>query len=252
MKKIGHFILFMALLIALPAGDAGASQYRGAVDHGIYANLLKKYAQGGLVDYRGLKNEEAKLDQYLALLEKISTKALSPNELFSFYINAYNAWTIKLILSRYPDIKSIKDLGTLFKSPWKKEIARIDGETLTLDHIEHNIIRPRFKDPRVHFAINCASIGCPPLLPEPYQGISLNQQLDGVTRDFINDPKRYRLEGRTLYVSKIFDWFEGDFNNDVIGFFLKYAEEGLRKRLLAQRDKIKIRHLDYDWSLNRK
>ncbi|MBW2206539.1 MAG: DUF547 domain-containing protein [Deltaproteobacteria bacterium] len=171
---------------------------------------------------------------------------------FAFYVNAYNAWTIKLILTGYPGIESIKDLGSLFKSPWKKKICRIDGEVITLDDIEHNILRPQFKDPRVHFAVNCASKGCPPLLAEPYTGSRLDKQLNQVTRAFINDPKRYRIEKDTLFVSKIFKWFSEDFNNDVIGFFLQYAEGDLKKTLESNRGKIKVKYLDYDWSLNGK
>jgi hypothetical protein len=225
---------------------------RAAVDHNLYADLLGKYVQNGAVDYRGFKNEEAKLDQYLTLLEKTDVNVLSRDEQFAFYINAYNAWTIKLILTRYPDIKSIKDLGSIFKSPWKKKIARIDGNTVTLDHIEHDILRPQFKDPRVHFAVNCASKGCPPLRSEPYRSSALEQQLNEMTTAFINDEHQNRLEQQTLYVSSIFKWFSEDFNDDVVGFFLKYAKGDLGKQLKDNQNKIKVKYLDYDWSLNAK
>jgi hypothetical protein len=222
------------------------------VDHSIYADLLNKYVKDGVVDYQGFKNEETKLDQYLTVLENIDTENLSRDEQFAFYTNAYNAWTIKLILSGYPGVKSIKDLGSVFKSPWKKKLARIDGKVITLDDIEHNILRPRFKDPRVHFAVNCASKGCPPLRSEPYRGSVLDQQLDEMTETFLNAPSRNRLEGRTLYVSRIFKWFSEDFNEDVVGFFLKYAKADLKEQLEANKDKIKVKYLDYDWSLNGK
>ena len=149
-------------------------------------------------------------------------------------------------------MESIKDLGSFFKSPWKKKICRIDGGVITLDDIEHNILRPRFKDPRVHFAVNCASKSCPPLRSEPYQGSILDQQLDDAAQAFINNPLLNRLEGNKLYVSEIFDWFEEDFNDDVIGFFLKYARGDLKKQLEANRGNIKLKYLDYDWSLNGK
>ena len=118
------------------------------VDNGLYAKLLEKYVQNGTVDYQGFKNEAAKLDRYLKVLEVTDTKKLSRDEQFAYYINAYNAWTIKLVLTGYPGIKSIKDLGSIFKTPWEKRFARIDGGILTLDHIEHDILRPGFKDPR--------------------------------------------------------------------------------------------------------
>ncbi len=220
------------------------------VDHSIYAELLKEYVRNGVVDYKGFKNDEADLNSYLLVLEKTDTKALPRYEQFAFYINAYNACTIKLILSGYPDVKSIKDLGSAFKSPWKKKICRIDGDVLTLDDIEHHILRPRYKDPRVHFAVNCASKGCPPLRSEPYMGISLDRQLNESAEGFINNSTYNHIKGNTLYVSKIFEWFSGDFNNDIVGYFLKYARGNLKSILEANRDRIKVKYLDYDWSLN--
>ena len=186
------------------------------------------------------------------MLEGTNIKGLSTKEQFAFYVNAYNAWTIKLVLSGYPGVKSIKDLGSLFKSPWKKEIVRINGDVLTLDNVEHGILRARFKDPRVHFAVNCASKGCPPLRSEPYQGSILDRQLDEMAGNFINDPKYNRLEGNTLYASKIFKWFSEDFDEDVVGFFLKYAGGRLRQQLNANKERIEVKYLDYDWSLNGK
>jgi hypothetical protein len=222
------------------------------VGHSLYRELLAKYVKEGVVDYQGFKKEEAKLDQYLKVLENADTKELSRNEQFAFYVNAYNAWTIKLILSGYPGVKSIKDLGSLFKNPWKKKICRIDGDIITLDDIEHKILRPRFKDPRVHFAINCASKSCPPLISGPYEGSKLDEQLDNSVRAFLNNPERNYLEGNKLYVSKIFKWFSEDFNNDVVGFFLRYAEGELKEKLTKDRGKIKVKYLHYDWSLNGK
>lgn len=252
MKNPRHLLLFLMIscvfFLSLPVASWPTEQ----VDHSLYAALLEKYVKHGAVDYQGFKNEEARLDQYLRVLENTDTKELSRNEQFAFYVNAYNAWTIKLILSGYPGVKSIKDLGSLFKSPWKKKICRIDGGIITLDHIEHNILRPRFKDPRVHFAINCAAKSCPPLISDPYEGSKLDEQLDASARAFLNNPDRNRLEGNTLYVSKIFKWFSDDFNNDVVGFFLKYAVGKFKETLMENRDKIKVKYLHYDWSLNGK
>ncbi len=227
-----------------------AAGHAGAVDHSLYATLLNRHVEDGRVDYRGFKQDEAILDDYLETLAAAKPEALSREERFAFYINAYNAWTIKLILSRYPDIQSIKELGSLFSSPWKKKIARIDGQLLTLDQIEHDILRKQFKDPRIHFAVNCASKGCPPLLNEPYAADRIDRQLDRAATDFINDPRFNRLAGDVLWVSKIFDWFAEDFNDDVIGYFLNYAQGNLQQRLQADRNRIRVDYLDYDWSLN--
>jgi hypothetical protein len=229
----------------MPPAYAGQS-----VDHRIYAELLEKYVDAGRVNYKRLKTDEKQLDAYLKVLEAVDPAALSRDEQFAFYINAYNAWTLKLILSGYPGVKSIKDLGTLFKSPWKKKIVRIDGGITTLDDVEHNILRPRFQDPRVHFAINCAAKSCPPLRSEPYRGEVLNQQLDDVTRSFLNNASSYRLQGEQFYVSRIFKWFSEDFSNDVIGFYLVYATADLKKQLRLGMNQIRVAYLPYDWSLN--
>ena len=186
-----------------------AHGYAADVDHSLYASLLDRHVDKGVVDYKGLQKDEADLDRYLEMLAGVDPDALSKDARFAFYVNAYNAWTIKLILSRYPDISSIKDLGSLPSSPWKKKIASIDGEVLTLDQVEHEILRRQFNNPRFN-----------------------------------------RLEGDTLWVSKIFDWFGKDSNQDIVGTFIRYAEPQLKAKLENIRDRIKIRHLDYDWSLN--
>jgi len=241
--------LVLGLLFLLVPGDSSAENSQ-TQDHSIYAELLEKYVQNGVVDYAGFQKDETTLDQYLSILESTDVKALDRDGQMAFYINAYNAWTIKLILSGYPGVESIKDLGGFFSSPWKKEFVRINGKKVSLDHIEHDILRPEYEDPRIHFAVNCASKGCPPLIPEPYDGIHLDEQLDRSAKAFINDPEKNYLDDNKLYVSKIFRWFSEDFNDDVIGFFLKNAEDPLKKQLLARKDKIKVKYLDYDWSLN--
>jgi hypothetical protein len=121
---------------------------------------------------------------------------------------------------------------------------------VTLDHIEHDILRPRFRDPRVHFAVNCASKSCPPLLAEPFRGQTLDAQLTAVTVEFLNQPANSRLEGDRLWVSSIFKWFAEDFNADVVGFYLAYAQGELKRKLEAGRGRIEVKYMDYDWSLN--
>ena len=252
MRRLRHIFFTTVLSCFFIVGLVKESRADQEMDNRIYAELLGKYVKNGLVDYQGFKAEEARLDQYLKVLENTDPKALSRNGQFAFYINAYNAWTIKLILTGYPGVKSIKDLGSFFSSPWKKKICRIEGEVISLDRIEHEILRPGFKDPRVHFAINCAARSCPSLRSDPYQGAILDQQLDEMASAFINDPSKNRLERNTLYVSKIFDWFEEDFNGDVTGFILQYAKGGLKKELESNKGYVGIKYLDYDWSLNAK
>jgi hypothetical protein len=248
MKK--KILLIWMIILAGFVGVPRSITADDMMDYGIYAELLSTYVDNGVVNYQGFKSQESKLDAFLKNLESAKSEKMSRNEQFAFYINAYNAWTIKLILSGYPGIKSIKDLGTLFTTPWDKKICRIDGKVLTLNDIEHKILRPKFKDPRVHFAIVCASKGCPKLISDPYQGKILDSQLDEAARSFVNNWEQNYLDGNTLYVSSIFKWFSEDFNNDILSFFIKYATNDLKKQLGAKSGDIKIQHLDYDWSLN--
>jgi len=243
--------LFFGILFII-LGITTQSMAAKMVDHSLFAGLLDKYIASGKVNYSGLKKAEATLDTYLAILAKVDSKSLPRDEQFAFYANAYNAWTIKLILGGYPGVESIKDLGNLFKSPWKKEIASIDGKLMTLDHIEHNILRPRFMDPRVHFAINCAAKSCPPLSDKPFTGETLDQQLEQLASAFVNDSANNYLKGNTLYVSSIFKWFKSDFKAGILDFFLKYSKDDLNARLKMIKKNVKIKYLDYDWSLNGK
>ena len=242
--SIGLVLLITVLLVATSAA-AGT-----VPDHGIWDELLGRYNRQGQVDYAGLKQAEARLDAYLEGLAGIDPDSLDRDEQFAFYANAYNAWTVKLILTGYPGVTSIKDFGSLFKSPWKKKFVDINGEIMTLDHIEHDILRPRFQDPRVHFAINCAAKSCPPLYREAFEGTRLHAQLDDATRRFLNDRRFNRLEGKTLYVSSIFKWFNKDFRGDIVGFFEQYGAPDLKAGIAADREQITVTYLDYDWSLN--
>ncbi len=236
------FTEFMPVSVSLSA--------QKGVDNSLYAQLLLKYVKNGVVNYSEFKAEEEKLDDYLKMLEWADTKKMSEKQQFAFYINAYNAWTIKLVLSGYPGLKSIKDMGSFFKSPWEKKICRIDGKIMTLDDIENRMLRNKFKDPRVHFAIVCASKGCPLLLSMPYRGSIIDRQLEKSARAFINNREKNYMKGNTLYVNKIFKWYSEDFNNDIILFFQKFADKDLKKRINAATGRIKIKYLYYDWSLN--
>ncbi len=220
------------------------------VDHTLWGNLLAKHNHMGRVDYNGFKADEAQLDIYLAQLEKINPKDLERPDALAYYINLYNAWTVKLILSKYPELTSIKDLGTLLKSPWKIELIPLNDKKVTLNHIEHDIIRPQFNDPRIHFAINCAALSCPPLWQTPFQGSTLDEQLNEATAQFINNPKSNYLKEKTLYLSRIFKWFKEDFQDDVAGFIRRYATGDLKKALDALNNDPSVKYLDYNWDLN--
>jgi hypothetical protein len=248
------FVLSLVTLWSLFTVPALTQTSQAApVDYSIYAELLNKHVNDAMVSYAGFKKDEAKFDEFLKLLEGVDTSKLSRDEHMAFYINAYNAWTIKLILTEYPGIKSIRDIGNIFSSPWGKEIVRIEGKVLTLDNLEHDILRPKFKDARVHFAINCAALSCPPLISEPYTGARLQEQLQSNAVAFINNPKSNYLKGDELYVSRIFKWFSEDFDDgDILGYVTKFAQGDLKQKLLQGKDEIGLEYLDYDWSLNGK
>lgn len=244
-KAIATFMISMAVCFAFPGNSS-------ATDNSIYAALLSKYVSGSFVDYAGLKAEEANLDAYCDILAGTDTEALPEKERLAYYINAYNAWTLKLVLDNWP-VDSIKDVGRFWSSPWKIEFARVGDKTVSLDYIENEVLRPQFKDPRIHFAINCASKSCPPLRGEPYEGGRIDSQLDDAAGRFINDGKSNYLRDKALHLSKIFDWFSEDFGgeNGVLAFIRKYAQGDLALEL-ATSEKPEIVFLEYDWSLNGK
>ncbi|MEO8278172.1 MAG: DUF547 domain-containing protein [Ideonella sp.] len=251
-----------SLVLALPA--------RADFDHGHVAwdALVKRHVKWlpdnkqARVDYAGFQRDRPALKQVLDSYSAVGRKEFdgwSKPQRMAFLINAYNAFTIELILSKYPDLKSIKDLGSVFQSPWKKEFFSLLGEKRNLDWIEHSQLRPNYAEPRVHAAVNCASIGCPALRDEAFVAQRLDAQLeDGMTR-FLGDPTRNRVRDGKLEVSMIFKWFREDFEKGDLGLrkvedlFARYAkalsdDPAVQARLRA--GSLPIDYLDYDWSLN--
>lgn len=219
----------------------------------LYEELLRAHVTQGLVDYQGFKKDEQKLDNYLEKLNKTNPELLADKDKLAFYINAYNGYTIKLILDNFKNDEppvSIKKIGGFFSSPWKISFAHIDGHQYSLDTIEHDIIRKQFDEPRIHFAVNCASRSCPPLIAEPYNGASLEYQLEQSTRNFLADRDMNYLDGDTLYVSSIFKWYSDDFDNDPVSFFLAHTDGGLHEQIKSAGSGLSIEYIDYDWSLN--
>lgn len=253
----------MATVFLLPGAAAAFDSAYAA-----YGALLERHVHwiadghASVVDYDGLKRDSRALDEVLQQLSGVDQAAFDRwqrPEQMAFLINAYNAFTLKLILSEYPDLRSIRDLGSLLRSPWKKAFFELLGDTRTLDWIEHEQLRPRYREPRVHFAVNCASIGCPALRPEPYVGDRLDAQLDDQMRRFLGDRtrNRYNAKDGVLHVSRIFDWFDEDFDaggQGVKGWLAAHAE--LLGDSPADRERLRggdfsIDTLSYDWSLNR-
>lgn len=250
------------------AGDA-ADLVRSAaansgivVDHAVWDRLLKAYVKvsaDGInrVDYAAFRSGgQGNLKLYIRSLEKIDPQTLDRREQFAFLANLYNAKTIDIVLDHYP-IKSIKDIslgGSLFSSftggPWKAKVLTVRGVDLSLDDIEHGILRPVFKDPRAHYSVNCASLGCPNLQTEAFTGAKLDAQLDKAARAFVNHPRGAVVTRDGLVVSSIYSWFKADFGNSdagVVAHLRKYASPELSAKLQAVTSVAKHQ---YDWSLN--
>ena len=206
------------------------------VDHSEWDKLLKKHVdKNGMVDYKGFAKDKSKLTQYLIMLSKTEpTEAWSVQELLAYYINTYNAYTVDLILNNYP-VKSIKDIS----GPWTKGIVPIGDNNLSLGGIENGILR-KMNEPRIHFAINCASISCPKLLNEAYTASSIDSQLDRATKEFINSSKN-DLKAENPKLSSIFDWYKKDFEVngevDVIAYINRYTEKPIASGPLRSRIK---------------
>jgi hypothetical protein len=252
-RSVGKFFpaLLLALLSIFPVIQPGIRAEAAQALHQPWTDLLQQHVLDGRVDYQGFKEDEAALDHYLAMLAEADPEQLGEDDRLALYINAYNAYTVKLILENFkngqpPD--SIRKIGGLFTSPWGISFALIGGETLSLDNIEHDIIRVEFDEPRIHFAVNCASLSCPPLIPEAYLGEKLDLQLERSTRHFLEDTRHNYYRDGSLYVSSIFKWYREDFNNDPVAFFLLHSPSTLPEGVSAR--EIKVKYLDYDWSLN--
>ena len=240
--------------------------------HAAWAALLKKHVlllrggQASQLRYAGMAADKPALQGYLASLSAVdaaSFAAFNKPQQMAFLINAYNAFTVALVLTRYPKLQSIKDLGSLLSSPWKPKWIALLGQTLSLDDIEHGRLRERgrYDDPRIHFAVNCASVGCPMLREEAFVAERLDTQLAEQTQRFLADRSRNRWDspGSRLVVSKIFDWYGDDFKLGHQGiaslpaFFASHADllaDAPADRTRVRSAQVPIGFLDYDWALN--
>ena len=210
------------------------------VDHSIWDQLLKKHvSESGMVDYKGFKKDRAKLDEYLNMLSAMEpSKDWSVQEQLAYYINLYNANTVDVILRNYP-VKSIKDIN----GAWTKAFVKIGKKSVSLGTIENSILR-KMNEPRIHFAINCASISCPKLLNEAYTAGKINEQLEKATTKFINSDKN-EISKSSPKVSSIFDWYKKDFQQDgsVIDYINTYSKTKINSGA-------KLSYKDYNWNLN--
>ncbi len=230
--------------------------------HSYFTKVLQQYNHSGLIDYSNLKSDQLFL-QYLKQLTNTNPDTLNTkNEKLAFWINAYNAFTIQRILKDYP-IKSINELhrGGRYLSHffsttvWDESFIKINQKEYSLNDIEHNIIRKQYKDPRIHFALVCASISCPKLRNEAYESYKLDSQLDDQAFQFFNDTTRNKFDrkNKIAYLSKILDWYESDFaenDEEVFRFISKYLNADLSNNIKSDIAHWEIEYLDYNWELN--
>ena len=227
--------------------------------HGLWTQVLQKYVKNGRFDYKGLKSDESTFAKYQKQLTSVTLAELSEwsrEQKLAYWINAYNAYTIRSIIDHYP-VKSIKKIPGV----WKKLKFHAGGEKITLDDIEHKKLRAELKEPRIHFAINCASIGCPVISDEAYRANDLEAQLEKSVNAMLTNTSQFRLDRKKkrIHLSKVLDWFRDDFtaykrvnnygkNSGIISFLLRYLPES--DQSFIKSNKLTIKWLDYDWSLN--
>jgi hypothetical protein len=220
-------------------------------EHATWNDLVQKYVSvDGRVNYKGFRSERKPFEQYLSYLsENVPGKGWTRNRQLAWWINAYNAFTVKLILDHYP-VSSIKDLNPSISIPlvntiWQEKFFRIGGKEMSLDDIEHNILREQFQESRIHFAINCASVSCPKLLNEAYVEDKLEHQLQQQTINFINDPARNKITKSNVQLSQIFNWFRKDFTKTgtLLDFINRYSK-------VKVSNKASVDFMEYNWNLN--
>lgn len=229
-----------------------------SIDHSTWAAFLNRYLVQGSdgiarIDYRAAMNARAGLHGYMRELEAAPVSSLNRDQQFAYWVNLYNALTVATVLDHYP-VETIRDIdissGLFSNGPWEASLVEVEAMPLTLDDIEHRILRPIWRDARVHYAVNCAALGCPNLYAEPFDAARLDQQLDTAARSFVNHPRGVHVEEDGLYVSSIYDWFESDFGGSeagVITHLKRYAEPALAAQLAGFDE---ITDHDYDWALN--
>ena len=262
--------ILAVLLIAAPASAAPKSELwprwqahdpaaTQAVDHTPWDRLLKAYlviGEDGInrFAYGQVSNADRQaLEDYVAALAATPVSSLARPEQMAYWINLYNALTVAVIVRHYP-VASIRDIdispGFFADGPWGKKLVNIEGEEVGLDDIEHRILRPIWKDPRIHYAVNCASIGCPNLAPAAFRPANLEAELTHAARAFINHPRGASVTDAGLVASTIYDWFQVDFGGDEAGVKMHLAQYATGDLAAALKRGIAIDGYAYDWALN--
>ena len=261
------FLMLSLLMAALPVHAAPKAELwkrwvdadetsMQTVDHSAWERFLATYvvaSDDGInrVRYGAVTPADRDLlDRYIATLSATPVTALRRDEQRAFWINLYNAVTVQVVLDFYP-VDSIRDIrsGIFSAGPWGKELVSVEGVALTLDDIEHRILRPGWRDPRIHYALNCASLGCPNLQRHAFTRANAEVQLANAAKDFVNHPRGVEINSETAFVSSIYDWFAADFGGSLkstVAHLLQYAEPDLATAL----QRVSALRYRYDWDLN--
>lgn len=240
-------------------GEMPGQEVTVVADHSVWDQLLQTYVRAGpggamCVDYSAVRvPDQTAIDAYVQYLETIPISRAHRDEQLAYWINLYNAFTLQVVLRHYP-VDSIRDIdispGWFASGPWEAKLVTVEERKLSLDDIEDKILRPRWRDPRIHYAINCASAGCPDLAPKAYTAAGLEAQLNHAARVFINHPRGVTVTGDRIRLSGLYKWYRDDFGGDdnaVLDHVRRYATGGLLNSLSGRN---RIHEYDYDWSLN--
>ena len=242
-----------------PRWERNDPNSRESIDHTPWDNLLSRHVrtsdQGvNLVDYHGFSTgDRTMLADYITILSGVPISQFNRDQQLAYWVNLYNALTVRVVLDHYP-VESIRDIdispGLFATGPWDKKLISIEGENLTLNDIEHRIMRPIWRDPRIHYVVNCASIGCPNLRDRVYSGTEIDTALDRAATAYVNDPRGVSVVDGKVSVSKIYDWFIEDFGGSE-GMVLRHLQRYAAPELAARLEAIgKLSDVHYDWSIN--
>lgn len=251
-RCLSYFVIVLISfsILILPIKSQATPNHLQQPNYSLWASILDTHVNNqGRVNYAILKNNRSKLDNFVEQIKLIHTSQLNPIEQKAFWINAYNALTLQTVINNYP-VSSIRHINFGLVWKLKKEVA---SGKYSLEEIEHQILRP-LGDPRVHFALNCASIGCPKLPKKPFYPDTLDAQLEAEARRFMNDPEKVRLDKstNTLYHSELLNWYEDDFlivSPNKLSYITQYLNEDDRHYL--QNHRVILKKIKYDWGLNK-
>lgn len=233
---------------------AGFTDSKANIDHGTWDAMLQRHVRPDAtgiyrVNYAAMKaQDQSALRGYLESLQAVPVQQFSRDEQFAFWVNLYNAGTVNVILEKYP-VASIKDIGTLGQGPWGAKRFKVSGKDLSLDDIEHNILRAIWKDVRIHYAVNCASLGCPNLAARAWSGATNEAMLEAAAAAYVNHPRGFAEVDGLIVASGIYEWYRVDWQDvaGVLAHARKYARGDTARMLAAATT---IDSYDYDWSLN--